>query len=144
MPGFLVTSAFFVPVAKLFIDLGESKPPTWFLYGWFWLTVYDCWLLLFNRLTYFRIEVARIHVNDSALGPIFKWEYVWGNHPTIFEPNVIDLYKGLSCIIDRFFGDKRVDPPRYRTKPFFQARYPLGGRIHATSPFTHTSLLQHV
>ena len=35
MPGFLVTSAFFVPVAKLFIDLGESKPPTWFLYGWF-------------------------------------------------------------------------------------------------------------
>ena len=34
----------------------------------------------FNRLIHFRKEVARIHVNDSALAQFSKWEYEVGTN----------------------------------------------------------------
>ena len=69
----------------------------------------------FNRLIHFRKEVARIHVNDSALAQFSKWEYEVGTN----ELFPFDVAK--KC--DEIHKTKKLGKPIYKFKSNVNDQY---------------------
>ena len=103
-----------VPVANLISDLGERKNrPTDFYLA----SLNDSLRLLaaaFNYLNHIRKEVARIHVNDSALTHLTTWECEVGTN----ELFPFDVAK--KC--DEIHKTKKLGRPQYKQKTNLQPR----------------------
>lgn len=123
-----------VPVAKLISDIGENRhhPPDHYL-----ANLNDCLRLLaaaFNYLNHIRKEVARIHVHDSALAQLSRWECEVGTN----ELFPFDVAK--KC--DEIHKTKKLGKPYYRQKadlPAQHKRYqPYYNKHHVNKHNTHS------
>ena len=123
-----------VPVAKLISDIGEKKnhPTDHYL-----ASLNDSLRLLaaaFNYLNHIRKEVARIHVNDSVLAQLSRWECEVGTN----ELFLFDVAK--KC--DEIHKTKQLGKPYYKQKANFNEQHnrykPYYNKRHVNKRNTHS------